>query len=217
MSKKIEYLIKFIKEEKYIDGLIENGELCMRPLGYFAELENRTGDISRGDIREGLLFDSVRVCSKFPIYCMYAVFETDLVEDGILIRKRAVQELDDVNGDHCFALIKSDDFHNQLRSEHFNGIRMDGRLVTYGTLTRESQAEIFTGDHYLAAFVKRTFFEYQQEYRLIVHYNMGSSDDGNYIHEKDIKSIGPLAHCATKHNRNELIEHNSEYMKLKFK
>ena len=115
----IKYLIKLLKEEEFIDTLINNGEMFMRPAKYFIDLERTTQERGQGDIRENIMFDSVRVCSDYPIYCMYSVLNSDVCDEGILINKKFIDTFsEDKNG--YFALIDFDTFMKKITS-HFDG------------------------------------------------------------------------------------------------
>lgn len=231
MEKEIMFLIKFIPEERYVNSLIDHGELFMRSLGYFAELEKHDNDKTRGDIREGLLLDCVRVCANRPIYCMYSVFNYNLIPEGILINKRAVQEFFP-DGRGYFAIIKYEDFITKLNSEHFDGYGATADLVNYGAIDWKVQQHLLTTDPQRAAFVKSSDYSYQNEFRLIVSKKLPTIKDEkaiedykaihgvNFPHDFHkysdyVARIGSLQSCAKKHSINDLFEYNDENFILK--
>lgn len=228
---KIKYLIKFIPEEEFIDRLIDKGELYMRPLGHFAELEEQQGDSVRGDIREGLLLDCARICAQSPIYCMYAVFDNDVVSDGVLINKRAVQGFFS-EGAGYFALINYSDFISQPKADHFDGCAATFNIVSYGSIDREIQKQWLVEAPQQAVFVKQEGFSYQQEFRLIINKNMTIIKDEKiieeyktihgeyfshdfYTYDKYVKEIGSLEYCAKKYCTEDLCDYDDAYFILK--
>lgn len=227
----VRYLVKFIPEEMYVDSLINTGELFMRPLGCFVDLEKRQSDHVRGDIREGLLLNCIWVNSDRPIYCMYTVFESDVVSDSVLINKRAVQKfLPQEEG--YFAIINYGDFISQLKADYFEGYAVYTNIVTYGSLDRETQKQMLMNDNVQAAFFKQTSYSYQQEFRLVVDKILPKIMDEEAINENEsiggedppidrstcgkyFACIGSLQHCAKKYSKKDLIDYNGTHFILK--
>jgi len=231
MDKEIKFLIKFIPEETYVDSLIDNGELFMRPLGYYAELEKQSNDKTRGDRREELLLDCIRVCANYPIYCMYSVFNDDVIPEGILINKRAIQEFFPDGTGH-FAIINYEDFISNLNSEYFDGHAAMADLVNYGSVVWKVQQQLLTTDPQRAAFIKGSNYSYQQEFRLIVSKKLSMIKDEiaiedykkihgvNFPHDFQKYSdyaarVGNLQSYAKKYSIKDLFEYDYEYFILK--
>ncbi|MDD3645658.1 MAG: hypothetical protein PHR19_09050 [Bacteroidales bacterium] len=230
MENSIEFLVKFIPEEKYLDNLINHGELFLRPLGYYSRLEKESSDNIRGDIREGSLFNCIRIGSNRPIYCMYSVFENDIIPGGILINKRAIENFL-LEGKGFFALINYKDFISQLKLSYFDGYEVIGDIVRYGEIDLETQKKLFTSNSQKSVFVKSTDFSYQQEFRLLVQRNLPmikdiqATEEYRKTHDSDIPDIytythytvriGSLQDFAKKYSIKDLIDYNDDYFILK--
>lgn len=200
----------------------------MRPLGYFAELENQSGDSIRGDNREGLIYNCVRLCAASPIYCFYAVFESDIKSNEIQINRKVIQEFS--AGSSCwFALIKYNEFIDLIKSRGLSGYAATGDIVKYGSLTSSVEETIFKDNPHLAAFVKQVKYSHQQEYRLLVHHNLPMLKNEKQIEEYKSRTgevlnfqmydsikipIGNISQIAKKLNTAELTDHDDEHYKL---
>lgn len=225
----IRYLVKFIPEEKFIDSLIMEGELFLRPLSYYAHLEKEQSDCIRGDITEGLLLYCARICS--PIYCTYAVFDKEVLPKGIIINKRAPQSFFGEKKGY-FAVINYNDFISQLNADCFDGYSCTCGLVLYGSLSWEKQKHLFVTEPWQAAFVKPSKFSYQQEFRLLVHRNIEMIKDEKtteeykkvhgeyfphpfYTYGHYIPKIGSLQHCAKKYCTEDFADYDDKHFILK--
>jgi len=231
MERNIKFLVKFIEEEDYVDSLINHGELFLRPLGHFAKLEKDSSDEVRGDEREGLLLNSIRIGSNHPIYCMYSIFESDVLPDGLLIKKRAVENfLSKETG--YFAVIDYNNFISSLKAKDFDGYAINADIVKYGSIDWEFQKELFLSNRQLVAFVKRSDYSYQQEFRLVVQKSLPMIKDvqmtkkykkihgDNFPHEihnysSYIVKIGSLQSFAKKYSINDLQDYDEKYFLLK--
>lgn len=227
MKNNIEFLVKFIPEEDYVDNLVNHGELFLRPLGHYSKLEEDSSDKIRGDKREGLLLNSVRISSNRPIYCMYSVFESDLFSEGILINKRAVKSFLS-EGTGFFAIINYKGFLSQLKSEYFDGYEVIGDIVKYGIIDWETQKKLLISNPQKAAFVKDSDYSYQQEFRLIVQKNLllikdiqatekykKTYGDDFYTYSNYTVRIGSLQDFAKKYSIEDLKDYNEAYFILK--
>lgn len=231
MGSDIKFLVKFIEEENYVDNLINHGELFLRPLGHFAKLEKDSSDEVRGDEREGLLLNSIRIGSNYPIYCMYSIFESDVLPDGLLIKKRAVENFLS-KGTGYFAIIDYNNFISSLKVEDFDGYAINTDIVKYGSIDWEFQKSLLISNSQLVAFVKRSDYSYQQEFRLVVQKRLPIIKDIQMtekykkIHGKDfpdviytysnyIVKIGSLQNFAKKYSVNDLQDYDEDYFFLK--
>ncbi|MCL2663538.1 MAG: hypothetical protein FWE83_09465 [Oscillospiraceae bacterium] len=162
--KDIPYLIKFQGNERtYAEKLISQGQLFMQSAEAYINIEKQTGIKGQGDIREGLVFDFVRIGIDLPIYCMYGVYLHQIEGNTISIDKRVVQDFCPEGG--YITLIETMPFINQFKAHC--SYTYDIGMVIYG---RKSVAQdkrllekMTSALHY-----KSEALKYQQEFRIVV-------------------------------------------------
>lgn len=173
--KNIRYLIKYIPEFEYADALYNNGELFMRSADYFRQLEIQNKDVVSGDIREGIVFDSVFVGLNYPIYCMYSVFEDDVIDIGgikhIIINLEFVKNFVEKKKGY-FVISEYGNFVKRLHPENFNGYGIKYGLVSYGTASKELNRDMLTKGNGGSLFIKSSNYEYQNEFRILLFKNL---------------------------------------------
>lgn len=84
----IAYLLKFAPKEEYIDDLL-NGHLYMNAAGYYHGLPGEQGDpLEASMVLPACIYGNYRL----PIYCMYTVRQSGIVNDCVQIPMRMVRE-----------------------------------------------------------------------------------------------------------------------------
>ncbi|MFI3172020.1 MAG: hypothetical protein R3Y58_06615 [Eubacteriales bacterium] len=229
--KKRKYLIKTISEECYIDKLVNDGEMFMRPLGYFNALERYGKNKEQGDEAEATAFGIIRCCQDNPVYCMYTVFE-DQVKDGYILIRKDYSDKFIKSGDGYFAVIDYECFQKNLNENCFDGYSFYYGTVSYGVLSMESQAQLFSESNKNIAYCKRKQYGYQQEYRVIVCKNLVKIDvsliwneekKGKYIanpleqYGSFLGKIENTKEFVLKYSMSELKEYSEEYYAIDIK
>lgn len=160
---KIRYLIKFVAQEKYANDLCD-GNLFMHPAGYYHMLDKQ----GQGDIGEAALSSNTgiyRGC-EIPIYCMTAVYSDNIKHDNILIKRRMIEDFNCKDG---FAvLIEYKPFLSRLKTLEIDGKHVRNGLVQYCNIPLEQTKKWLLDISLDHLFIKRPFFSYQQEYRIVV-------------------------------------------------
>ena len=82
----IAYLLKFAPKEAYIDDLME-GRLYMNAAGYYHGLPGEQGDPEEASLVYGM---DIYANWLLPIYCMFAVRESDIVGNTVVITRRMI-------------------------------------------------------------------------------------------------------------------------------
>lgn len=82
------YLLKFAPQEAYIDDLM-NGRLYMNAAGYYHGPPGEQGNPLEASLACGM---GIYAHWLLPIYCMYTVRESDIVDNAVVITKRMVEE-----------------------------------------------------------------------------------------------------------------------------
>jgi len=164
IMKDIPYLIKFQGNTRtYAENLISQGQLFMQSAETYINIEKETGVRGQGDIREGLIFDFLRLGIDLPIYCMYGVYWHQIEENTIIIDKRVVQDFCPEGG--YITLIETMPFINQFKT-HCT-YTYDIGMVMYGkkSVARDKQLleKMTSALHY-----KSEVLKYQQEFRIVV-------------------------------------------------
>lgn len=218
----LKYLIKFVSQEKYADELM-NGKLFMRCAQYYHDLERRHG-AGQGDLREGVIFPGHAIYknTSIPIFCLYSVDETDIVEDMIHIPNKVIKDFGCEQG--FLVLIDFDGFEEALTSCDTHGYALKGGRVTYGTPSMSLSQYFLTDDHQaLNLLVKSEYFSYQKEYRIIVcqqlplcyHMEVLDGIDVKVIDSDQMKITylipGGLHSISRKIAVNNLIHTDTEY------
>ncbi len=158
---KISWLLKFASKEAYIDDLI-NGRLYMNAAGYYHRMPGEQGDPLEASIAPGVC---AYCYTQLPIYCMYAVRESEVVDGTVAIPRRMIGEFGCANG--WVGVVRHDRFTRLVDScvENDKGIFAHG-LISYGTPGIKLTREILQGiPHNL--FIKTPEYAYQREYRVL--------------------------------------------------
>ena len=170
-----EYVIKFFSKKEYADTLI-NGIFYMNHAGYYRKKEEKEG---QWDFTEGALSHETAIAKglNYPIYCMYAVDETDIINNTVYIDKKIIDDFNCANG--YAVVIRFNDFEKLLESCDTKGYTMVGDLVQYGTLSNDEMKHFFKEKSCSNLFVKRPCFSYQHEYRIVIYKNIVKSRRNN--------------------------------------
>lgn len=157
----IAYLLKFAPEEAYIDDLI-NGHLYMNAAGYYHGLPGEQGDpLEASMVLPACIYGNYRL----PIYCMYTVRQSDIVNDCVQIPMRMIREFGCADG--WIGIVQYDSFA-RLADRHIadGGSIYAHGPISYGVPGPKLIREIFEGiPHNLI--IKTPKYAYQQEYRII--------------------------------------------------
>lgn len=84
----IVYLLKFASKEAYINDLMD-GCLYMNAAGYYHGLPGEQGDPLEASLAYGM---GIYANWLLPIYCMFVVRESDIVEDTVVITRRMIDK-----------------------------------------------------------------------------------------------------------------------------
>lgn len=84
----IAYLLKFAPQEAYIDDLM-NGHLYMNAAGYYHGQPGEQGDPLEASLAYGA---GIYANWLLPIYCMFTVRESDIVDNSVVITRRMIDE-----------------------------------------------------------------------------------------------------------------------------
>lgn len=157
----IAYLLKFAPKEAYIDDLM-NGRLYMNPAGYY---HGRPGE--QGDPLEASMVPRARLYGNYrlPIFCMYTVRQSDIVNDCVQIPMRMVREFGCADG--WIGIVRYDSFA-RLADSHIadgGGIYAHG-TISYGVPGPKLIGEMFQGTA-CNLLIKTPKYAYQREYRII--------------------------------------------------
>ncbi|NLL91043.1 MAG: hypothetical protein GX222_01300 [Ruminococcaceae bacterium] len=162
--KKIKYLLKFTSEYDYAKTLLE-GKLFMNQASYYHNLE-----VGQGDIREGSFSNEsmAYVGTSYPIYCLYAAYEHQLVDNSIIVPEKLATDFQA----KYVTVIKFDEFMQMLKNNELGteyGLTVGE--VNYRYLSIEDSHEMLKGEKNSLLY-KTPNFKYQQEFRIIVHENL---------------------------------------------
>lgn len=155
------YLLKFAPQEAYIDDLL-NGHLYMNAAGYYHGLPGEQGDPLEASLAYGM---GIYAHWLLPIYCMYMVRESDIVDNAVVITKRMVEEFRCSDG--WIGIVQYDRFEQllNLKFDSGNDISLHSP-VFYGAPTPSVTTKAFQGiPHNLV--IKTPKYAYQREYRII--------------------------------------------------
>lgn len=231
MNNNTRFLIKFLKEKKYAVDLCYKGELFMRSADDFIRIEKETNLSGRGDIREGLIFNSVRIGMNFPIYCMYSCFENEIIKDEILINKKVIEDFCDNNNGYL-VVIDYVRFMDKMVSENFEGFKISFGEVRYGSANDDYNKDIFRYMKPNALFIKDSSFEYQNEFRILVYKSLELMEDKESIdgsietrfaespskkYATHIFKLGDLTEFANVVEVSKLKEYNNTHLALSLK
>lgn len=82
------YLLKFAPQEAYIDDLMD-GRLYMNAAGYYHGLPGEQGDPLEASLAYGM---GIYANWLLPIYCMFTVWESDIVDNAVVVTRRMIDE-----------------------------------------------------------------------------------------------------------------------------
>lgn len=158
----IKYLIKFVSERDYAESLLD-GNLFMRPVSYYHKLE-----LGQGDLREAAIFDSTCIYKNntLPIYCMYAVNDSDINNEEVIIPQKCIKDFKCEDG--FMVLINYELFEPMLSTVNTNGYELGAAKVNYHKLTFDDSEQLLHNDTLMNLFIKHPYFAYQNEYRIVV-------------------------------------------------
>ena len=179
------YLIKFQAENAYAETLLNRGEIYMQSAQYYKELEMKTGMRGQGDIYENQFFNGfINIGMEFPIYCMYAVHNTQIENQTIALDKQVLDDFCTEEG--YITLCKTNEFLRQFNQFCKNADWCAG-LVQYGHRTLEADL-LLLSKGYTAHFFKKEDLSYQQEFRIRINEpleRIDLSDDEQVIVKKN--------------------------------
>lgn len=179
----IRYLVKFVPELQHAEALV-SGILYMRPAKYYQKLEAGQGDISEAAVSHDI---QMYMNTRLPIYCMYSVFESDIVDRKTLISKDLIRDFKCESG---YAVVIDYQFFSQLLSKvKTNGYQLDAGLVNYHELAFEDTNKLIADGSAQNLFIKHPHFAYQQEYRIVIYKEVYK------MHENPIESIEYYFDC----------------------
>lgn len=84
----IVYLLKFASKEAYINDLMD-GRLYMNADGYYHGLPGEQGDPLEASLAYGM---GIYAHWLLPIYCMFTVRESDIIDNTVVITRRLIDE-----------------------------------------------------------------------------------------------------------------------------
>ena len=189
MTDKAIYFIKFGLCEAYLNDLVYNGNLFMNCAEYYRFCDKYLHIPAVGDELEGALFNgAIRKYSSNPLYCLYSVFQKDIVsiagERYIAIQREAVERMCCMH--KSFAVIEADSFINQLIAANLCNGNMRFVQVEYGVPSIELDAENLADITGNAVYIKRPKFSYQQEARICLGTHFGTVFSVRKVAGKDI-------------------------------
>ena len=156
----IVYLLKFAPQEAYIDDLMD-GRLYMNAAGY----QGLPGE--QGDPLEASLTYGTGIYANWllPIYCMFTLWESDIVDNTVVITRRMIDEFRCAEG--WIGIVRYSCFERLLnrKIDSGNGISLHSP-VFYGAPAPSVTDEAFQGTPYNLV-IKAPKYAYQREYRII--------------------------------------------------
>lgn len=157
----IVYLLKFAPKEAYIDDLLD-GCLYMNAVGYYHGLPGEQGDPLEASLSYGM---GIYANWLLPIYCMFTVRESDIVDNTVVITRRMIDEFRCADG--WIGIVRYGCFEQLLnrKIDSGNGISLHSP-VSYGAPGPRVTAEAFQGIPYNLV-IKTPKYAYQREYRII--------------------------------------------------
>ena len=183
METAIKYLLKFVKDKKYAEQLLD-GTLYMRPADYYHKEEK--GKIGQNDIREAAVSSMIQVYKHghCPIYCMTAVREDDIVDGQYIISEKCIQDFECETG--YIVILKFDIFEERLRTLLSEGYCVCGGLVDYHIITFDEMGKLMGDDSPKNLFIKHPYFSYQKEFRIVVCKELYNLNEPMIDHKKYI-------------------------------
>lgn len=161
----IKYLLKFTSEYQYARDLID-GKLFMNQAAYFHDLENW-----QGDVREATFSNTsmAYIGANKPIYCFYMAYNNQIVDNEIAVDNKIFE---DFRPKHA-VIVNYGAFIERLKSGDLKtNYAVSLEPVNYRILTIKDSKEILL-DKNRSLFYKHPYFFYQQEFRIMVHEDLG--------------------------------------------
>lgn len=157
----IVYLLKFAPQEAYIDDLMD-GRLYMNAAGYYQGLPGEQGDPLEASLTYGT---GIYANWLLPIYCMFTLWESDIVDNTVVITRRMIDEFRCAEG--WIGIVRYGCFERLLnrKIDSGNGISLHSP-VFYGAPAPSVTDEAFQGIPYNLV-IKAPKYAYQREYRII--------------------------------------------------
>lgn len=157
----IVYLLKFAPQEAYIDDLMD-GRLYINAAGYYHDLPGEQGDPLEASLAYGM---GIYAHWLLPIYCMFTVRESDIVDNTVVITRRMIDEFRCADG--WIGIVRYGCFERLLnrKIDSGNGISLHGP-VFYGAPAPSVTDEALQGIPYNLV-IKAPKYAYQREYRII--------------------------------------------------
>lgn len=226
----IPYLIKFQNKDcEYAKALFAEGQLFMQSAEAYINQEIRTGIKGQGDIREALVFDSIRIGLEYPIYCMYGVYRHQIEDATMLINKSAAYDFCPNGG--FMTISESMQFINQFKS--CCPCSYNVGMVMYGQKSADldkTLLQTMTPAHHY----KDSCLNYQQEFRIVLGQKLNRldipyNDTPNIpqelidmgIHSQRFETytlkIGDISSFSAQYSTNILEEYDSTHFQLSFK
>lgn len=139
----IVYLLKFAPQEAYIDDLMD-GCLYMNAAGYYHGLPGEQGDPLEASLAYGM---GIYAHWLLPIYCMFTVRESDIVDNTVVITRRMIDEFRCAEG--WIGIVRYGCFERLLnrKIDSGNGISLHSP-VFYGAPAPSVTDEAFQGVPY---------------------------------------------------------------------
>lgn len=166
MSDDIDYLIKFCSKEAYADDLL-NGKLFMNAAGYYRSLE-----LGQGDPMESAISSHSQIFTNSgrPIYCMYTVKESDILDGEALISEQVINDFGCANG--WAVIIDYAAFVERLKTLDTGERPLAHNPVRYGYISDGLMNDLMTKRDCRNLFIKNPYFSHQKEYRIVVGANL---------------------------------------------
>lgn len=157
----INYLLKFAPQEAYINDLMD-GRLYMNAAGNYHGLPGEQGDQLEASLAYGM---GIYAHWLLPIYCMFTVRESDIVDNTVMITRRMIDEFRCAEG--WIGIVRYGCFERLLnrKIDSGNGISLHSS-VFYGAPAPSVTDEAFQGIPYNLV-IKAPKYAYQREYRII--------------------------------------------------
>lgn len=146
-------------QEAYINDLMD-GRLYMNAAGYYHGLPGEQGDPLEASLAYGM---GIYAHWLLPIYCMFTVRESDIVDNTVMITRRMIDELRCAEG--WIGIVRYGCFERLLnrKIDSGNGISLHSS-VFYGAPAPSVTDEAFQGIPYNLV-IKAPKYAYQREYR----------------------------------------------------
>ncbi|HHX18818.1 MAG TPA: hypothetical protein GX728_00055 [Clostridiaceae bacterium] len=177
----IKYLLKFTSKHEHAKDLID-GRLFMNQAAFYHD----RGE-GQGDIREGAFTHTSMAYwgSSRPIYCMYAAYENQLVDNIVVVPHKLVTDFQSeyvvvVNYEEFIQMLEN----KELRTKY----ALTFGIVNYHNMETEDSHRILEGK-VEPLLIKHPFYRYQQEFRIIVHENLEDITEKGIVDGMEVDCI----------------------------